>query len=424
MKENNNIPYEKLKEIEERYRRIVEDSPDAIVIVCEGRVVFANKKFTEMLGYTVDDLINKNPIENIHPEDRERAIKTQRAILSGESLPSPREYRVINKNGEIIEVEINSGKIIFEGKPAIQSIFRDISERRRREKELKEMEERYRGIVENSPDTIGVVCEGRLVFVNKKGLEIFGDVIGREVIETVFPEDREKVLSDIKAVISGEVLLPREYRLVNKEGEVMEAEITRSRIEYGGKPAIQSIVRDISERKKKEREVNELEERYRSLVESSPTGILVLYDGKLVFANKNLADICGYTIDELIGKTPLELISPEDRERLVKNVNMILSGESLPSPREYKILKKNGEIVEVEVTSGRIVYGGKPAIQSIIRDISERKKRDGEIKKYIRELEILNNMAVDRELRMIELKKEINKLLGEMGREKKYKIEE
>jgi len=165
---------------------------------------------------------------------------------------------------------------------------------------LREIENRYRSIVEDSPDTIGIVCDGKLVFVNKKGLEIFGDVTGIDVKETVFPEDRERVLDDIKSVISGEVLPPREYRLINKEGEVIEVEITRSKIEYKGKTAIQSI----------------------------------------------------------------------------------------------------------------------------IRDISERKKRDNEIKKYIRELEILNNVAVERELRMIELKKEVNKLLGETGREKKYKIEE
>ena len=295
-------------------------------------------------------------------------------------------------------------------------------------KELKKMVEMYHDIVENSPDTIVIACNGKIVFINVRGLKSLGytrdEIIGKDVYEYIHPDDREMVIKNIEKILSGVYVPPTEYRLLDKNGGILYVETTRCKIEYEGKKAVQCIIRDISERKKRDTQIRDMEERYRNLVESSPNGILVLCEGKLVFANNRVADICGYTIGELIGKTPFDLIPPEDRERLLKNVNMILSGGSLPSPREYKILKKNGEIVEVEVTSSRILYEGKPAIQSTIRDISERNKSDNKIKEYIRELEILNKVAVDRELRMIELKKEVNKLLTEIGREKRYKITE
>jgi len=304
MKMSHDTPYEKLKELEIKYRTIAEDSPDGITIICEGRTVFANKKCGEMFGYTTDELIGKTSLEMILPEDRERVIKNISAILSGESLSSPREYRIIRKDGEIIKIEAASSRIIYEGKLAIQSIFRDVTDRREKDKKIREMEERYRTLVKNSPDGIGVVGNGKILFCNDRALEMFG-----------------------------------------------------------------------------------------------------------------------YTRDEIIGMDVAKAVSPEDRERVLNDIGITLSGGYVP-PREYKLLKKNGETFDVEIIRSRIEYEGKPAIQSTIRDISERKKMDNEMREYIRELEILNMVAIDRELRMIELKKEVNELLNELGRDKRYKIAE
>ncbi len=418
----------KLIEMEERYRNLVENSPDGIGVACEGKIVFANKKLAEIHGYALEELIGKSPFELIPPGDREKAIKNVEIILSGRTLPTPREYKLLKKNGDIIEVEATTSRIIYAGKPAIQSILRDISERRKHENEIREMEERYHNLVENSPDGIGVTCNGRIIFINKKWAETLGytidEAIGRNPIEHIHPEDRERAINNIKAILSGESLpSPREYRVVKKNGEIVEMEAASSRIIYAGKPAIQSIFRDISERKKYEKKLKEMEERYRTLVENSPDGIGVVGNGKILFCNDRVLDIFGYTRDELIGMEVAKTASPEDRERVLNDIRMILAGGQLP-PIEYKLLKKNGETFDVEITRSKIEYEGKPAIQSTIRDISERKKRDNEMREYIRELEILNKVAIDRELRMIELKKEVNKLLTEIRRERRYKITE
>jgi PAS domain S-box-containing protein len=294
--------------------------------------------------------------------------------------------------------------------------------------ELKKMAELYHLLVENSPDAIGVILDRKIAFLNKPGLKLFGytkeEIIGKDISELVHPKDIDSVLNHIETVLSEGCAQPLEYRLLTKNGEIIHVETARCKIEYEGKSAVQCIVRDIAERKKLYEEIKEMEERYRNLVESSPDGIGVTCNGKTVFVNQRWTEILGYTADELIGRNPFEFIHPEDRERAIANVKAILAGESLPSTREYKVIKKNGEIIMMEAASRRIIYEGKPAIQSIFRDVSERKKRDSDMREYIRELEILNNVAIDRELRMIELKKEANELLNELGRDRKYKVAE
>ncbi|MBI5749854.1 MAG: PAS domain S-box protein [Nitrospinae bacterium] len=416
------------KELEDRYRSLIEDSPDAIGVIYNGRIVFCNNRTIELLGYTYDEINGKGAIEFISPEDRERASKNLMSVLSGATLPAPREYKLVKKNGECIDIELTSSRIVYRGKPAIQGVMRDVSERKKRDARIKEMEERYRNLAENSPDGIGVTCNGRAVFINKKWAEALGytidEIIGRNPIEHIHPEDRERAINNIKTILSGESLpSPREYRAIRKNGEIVEMEAASSRIIYEGKTAIQSIFRDISERKKYEKKLKEMKERYRSLVENSPDAIGAVCDGRIVFINDKGLEMFGYTRDEIIGMNVAKTVSPEDGERVLNDIKIVLSDEYIP-PREYKLLKKNGETFDVEITRSKIEYEGKPAIQSTIRDISERKKRDNEMREYIRELEILNKVAIERELRMIELKKEVNKLLTEIGREKMYKITE
>ncbi|MBI3815206.1 MAG: PAS domain S-box protein [Nitrospinae bacterium] len=417
-----------IKELEDRYRSLIEDSPDAIGVIYNGRIVFCNNRTIELLGYTYDEINGKGAIEFISPEDRERASKNLMSVLSGSTLPAPREYKLVKKNGECIDIELTSSRIVYRGKPAIQGVMRDVSERKKRDVKIREMEERYRTLVEGSPDGITVICDGKIVFANKRGPEMLGyttdELIDKSPLEYIHPEDREKIINTMRAILSGEFLPPlREYKVIKKDGEIVEVEATSSKIIYEGKPAIQSIFRNISERKIKDKKIREMEERYRSLVENSPDAIGAVCDGRIFFINDKGLEMFGYTRDEIIGMDVAKTVFHEDSERVLNDIGITLSGGYVP-PREYRLLKKNGEVFDVEITRSRIEYEGKPAIQSTIRDISERKKRDNEMREYIRELEILNKVAIDRELRMIELKKEVNKLLTEIGREKRYKITE
>mgnify|MGYP001571637343 CR=1 FL=1 len=419
--------YGELKDMEKRYHSLIENSPDAIGIILDRKIAFLNDLGLRLFEYTKDEIIGKDVSELVHPEDREMVLNHIDTVLS-EGCAPPLEYRVLTKNGDIIHVETSRCRIEYEGKPAVQCIVRDIAERKKRDKRLKEMEERYRNLVEGSPDGIAVICDGKIVFANKRGPEILGyttdELIDKSPLEYIHPEDREKIINTMKAILSGEILPPlREYRAIKKDGEVVEVEASSSKIIYEGKPAIQSIFRDVSERKKHEKKLKEMEERYRSLVENSPDAIGAVCNGRIVFINDKGLEMFGYKRDEIMGMDVAKTVSTEDRERVLNDIKIVLSGGHIP-PREYKLLKKNGDVLNVEITRSKIEYEGKPAIQSTIRDISERKKRDSEMIEYVRELEILNKVAVERELRMIELKKEVNKLLIEIGRENRYKITE
>lgn len=293
--------------------------------------------------------------------------------------------------------------------------------------ELEKVKEKYRSLIDNSPDGIVIVYDDKVVFINDRGLNMLGytrdELIGKEVFQYIHPEDREMVKNNVEKVLSGISVPPTEYRLINKSGEIIYVETSRRKVEYEGMPAVQCIVRDISERKMKDKKLKEIEERYRTLVENSPDAIGAVCDGRIVFINDKGLEMFGYTRDEIMGMDVAKTVSTEDRERVLNDIKIVISDGHIP-PKEYKLLKKNGEVFNVEITRSKIEYEGKPAIQSTIRDISERKKRDNEMREYIRELEILNKVAIDRELLMIELKKEVNNLLTELGRENRYKITE
>jgi len=131
---------EALRESEERYRLLVENANEAIFIIEAGIVKFPNFKTGEMTGYSEDEL-SKIPFKNlIHPDDREMVLERRRKRLLGEKPPSIYSFRMINKSGGELLVQINTVLINWEGKPATINFIRDITEQKRLEAQLQQAE--------------------------------------------------------------------------------------------------------------------------------------------------------------------------------------------------------------------------------------------------------------------------------------------
>ena len=184
----------------------------------------------------------------------------------------------------------------------------------------------------------------------------------------------------------------------------------------------QSAVQDISDRKRMEELLKKSEEKYSSVVENSMDGIIVLQKGIIKFLNQAILDLSGYNLEELIDKEFETLLSPEYRKFVMNMHQARLAGKDVPSMYEIEIIRKNGISVPIEVSNTIITYGGEKATLSFIRNITERKQAEDAIKKKNENLKRFNKLAVGRELRMIELKKEINGLLEDLGKEPRYKI--
>lgn len=144
---------EALQESEERYRRLVELSPDAIAIHAGGRIVFANPAAASLIGTaTPEDLIGKPLLDFVHPDYRDlvnERVRQQR--VEGKTLP-PVEEQFIRLDGTVVDVEVSASPFTYEGKPGVQVIVHDISARRRREAELQQRADEFAALFETSRD--------------------------------------------------------------------------------------------------------------------------------------------------------------------------------------------------------------------------------------------------------------------------------
>ncbi|ROL62004.1 PAS domain S-box protein [Bacteroidetes/Chlorobi group bacterium ChocPot_Mid] len=201
---------------------------------------------------------------------------------------------------------------------------------------------------------------------------------GHIVIEEDFPIFKKHVLE----IPAGEEDT-RELRIKRKDGEIRWI-TSKSKCfsdeTTGGKHVLYGGIIDITQRKASELAIIESEEKYRKLIEVSPDGIIIHQNGIIKYANQSAAKIGGYdSTDELIGKNAIEFVHPDYREMALRRIrDTIMKGERAV-PMEEKFIQKDGSILDVEVTAIPFLLNNETAVQTIIRDISERKKKEAEL---------------------------------------------
>lgn len=242
---------EALRENERSYRRIVELSPDAIVVLGEGLVVFANQSCERLLGLdSPDEIWGTEFLGFIHPDDKE-LWERREALLeeNDEGLP-PVEMRLLRRDGAVLEVEVTQYRAFGGGRGGMQVIVRDIGPRKRMERELKESEERYKGLADAAFDGVAVHVDGKLKEVNRAFAAIFGrspDSLLGVFIESIFNGDFRGYFQRERS--TGKVV---ELEAPGPEGKTLTLEASTRACSYGGQDAFVTALRDISERKRTE----------------------------------------------------------------------------------------------------------------------------------------------------------------------------
>jgi two-component system sporulation sensor kinase A len=289
----------------------------------------------------------------------------------------------VRPDGSPINVLVNTSLIEYQGRKAILSINRDITERKRAEQALRESEESYHRLVEMSPDGIIVHQDGLVKFVNSAGLKLIGAasesvVIGKSVTDLVKPGDRELMKERVGRLQRGEFLPPIEVKVTRLDGREIDCEITSVPFTHKDRPAVQVVVRDITERKRALEALREREESYQRIVEISPDAILVHRDGVIDFVNNAGVEMIGaHSKDELIGKSVFYRIPPAYREAMAERVGRLQQGE-FPPPIEIKLTRLDGSEIDCEVLSVPFGRGDHTAVQVIARDITRRKLAEQE----------------------------------------------
>lgn len=239
-----------LEESEERYRLIVEKSHDGIEICQDDRIIFCNARFAEILGYTPAEIHNI-PFSQIFTEEATRELYGRQALRrAGKALPHYYESTLYRKDRSVINVLISYEIIHYRGKPATFATIRDITAQKQAQKE-------YQQLINGMNDTAFVISfEGKFIEVNEAAVRTLG--YSREELLNMSLTDIDPHLSaaEIGRLIDGmksdrRQVFETQHRA--KDGRIIPVEINSSQVMYKGGKAILSICRDISERKKAEK---------------------------------------------------------------------------------------------------------------------------------------------------------------------------
>jgi len=357
-----------LEESEERYRRLVEASPEAIFVYLDGRIAYVNPAGTKLFGARKpEELLGKSILDFIHPEYREVVKARLRKVEEEGEQASSLEQRLVRPDGRVVYVEATSLPIVYEGRPAIQALIRDITERKRASEELRESEARNRAILDASPD---------LMFLVNRAGEIH-DFRAQDNGKLYVPPDRivgSKVSDALPAGIAGAALRHVERVLDSNETQTFEYRLPvpdglrdfEARIVASGEDEALVVVRDITGRRSMEEELRRSEECFRTAFESTSTGVaLISLDRRFLRVNPALCEILGYPEEELLGKSTGEVTHPEDLEASRLRRERALQSGADRHALEKRYVRSDGRTVWV-LSDLSVVRNdeGSPAISS------------------------------------------------------------
>jgi PAS domain S-box-containing protein len=363
---------EKLEQSEQKYRNLVENAHDGIIITQFGKFKFVNKAFCNIIEYTEEELVESPFLMVVAEEDRERLTEYHRMRMAGEKHNMIYEAKGIAKSGKEIYFEINTSYIDYNGHPATFIILRDHTEHKALEETLKTSEKKYRRLFEAESDAIFLIEKetGKIIDANPAASLIYGYSHSeflqlRNVDISAEPEKTKEATSRDQSFV------PIRYHR-KKDGSSIAVEISAGITELDNRPVHIITARDISERIRMQNELRESESKYRTLIEKSLDGIVISQNGKVVMVNKAFADMMGYSVDECMQSFGPDSIIPEDRDRVLGIHYRRMKGELSDMRYNASMICKNGDRVTAEFNSTTIEINGQPASLITTRDITSR----------------------------------------------------
>ncbi len=247
-----------LLESEEKYRALVDSIQDGVFIIQDEKLVFVNEAFARMAGFTAEELTGTKFQNLVAPEDLEMVADRYRRRQTGEDVPREYEFKVLHKDGTTrVVVNMQVGLVPYRGAVASMGTLKDITERKRAERALRESEERYRSLVEQTQVPISVIQGFVHVYVNPAYCRLLGyedpdELLGKPLEATIAPPDREMVRERYRKRLAGiEVPSVYELRHLRKDGSIVWVEASVQLREFEGRPAVQAASRKISKREPK-----------------------------------------------------------------------------------------------------------------------------------------------------------------------------
>ena len=389
--------YDQLQESEKQYRLITEKMSDIVWIADMNlRVIYVTPSVQKLLGFTQEERIQKTVEEQFTPDSLSYGLEVLARELTLEAQGNGDPNRTVtlvmehyHQDGSTRWMETTIGGLrndqgVLNG---LHGVSRDVTERVRTEKQLRESEKRYRRITDNMSDLVSEAdAQSIFTYVSPSHLKIVGyapeELLGRPVFENVHPEDLERlIIGGDQGVRRGEER-EVEYRYRHKDGHyVWLRSIGRSLQNAKGEHigAVMSSS-DITERKQAVEALRASEEHYRTIFESTATAnVIIDEDTTIIMVNNDFITWSGYAKQELEGKMSwATFIHPDNLERVKSYDKMrTLHPESVPASYEFLAINRKGEVKNLYV-SVAVIPGTKERIVSI-SDLTEKKQLETQL---------------------------------------------
>lgn len=405
------LKFEKaLSESELKYKTLVENSGDGIIITQNGKFKFANSAMCRMLGYTLEEFYTMDGVDIIPEHERERILKIHNDRMNGLIQSLNYSLQLVSKDGRIIDVDAQSSTVEFEGKPAAFMTLHNVTESKRMQKALLESEKKYRELTEMLPQTVYELdANGNVVYFNHTGYDQFGiekSDIGSPAYLFISPEQRGQMMQNIqKTITERKTTFGNKYTAVCKNGETFPAMTFAAPIVSEDKViGIRGLILDMSENEAMEKALRESEEKYRTLIDKATDGIVITQNGLIKFSNPAMCSMMQYAQEELLEQPYLNYVVPDDQKIMVDYHKRRMDGENFTSIYRSRFIPKDEKIITMELNARTSEYNGQPAAFIIIRNITERLKIEQELQLAKTELEKLNQ---DLEMRIISSSKRL-----------------
>lgn len=389
-----------------RLEGIIESAMDAIITVDQDqKVVLFNRAAEQMFGCSTEEAIGQ-PLDRFLPE-RFRETHRHHVHAFGQSGVTARRMGKLGtvmglcSSGEEFPIEAAISHIAVEKRKFYTVILRDISERKRAEEAIREGERQLATLVGNLPGFVYRCQNDRdwtLEYVSEGVSDLTGYTVDDYLVQrrtsygaNTHPDDRERVWEEVQAAVEQQRPFELTYRILTRSGEVKWVWERGEGIyaSDGTVSYLEGFVTDVTEHKRAEQLLRQSEESYRRLIAFSPYAILVNRGDRIVFANDQAIKLFGAVrANEILDNSLWDLIHPDHYAVVRERIHELLEGMPAVPVSDDKIVRLDGITIDVEVSATRFTDEEGPAILLMLRDISERKRLQEQLRRTERVAEL------------------------------------